>query len=465
MTEIPHQPATGASPEGAQAEAPDGPAAEVARQTNFRPAALARTDPAPGGKSSLPDPAASGTVLTLPARFGDYELLEEIARGGMGVVYKARQLRLDRVVALKMILQGGLACPESVQRFHREARAAAALAPPHIVAVYDNGELDGRHYFTMAHVEGASLRTVVKLSGLPPLPQAVAWLRAVTEAVAFAHQHGIIHRDLKPENVLLDGQGRPRVTDFGLAKRAEGDPALTGAGEVLGTPAYMAPEQALGKEVGPAADVYSLGGILYFLVTGQPPSQGRTVTEVLYQVVSVPPTPPSRLNPKVPPELEAVCLRCLAKAPADRYPSAEALLAALRDTALRTNTVAGPVPPEGGTLQPAGRSGPLARPKPPSNPSWGPAGRRPRRVGAGLAAAGWAARAAGLWLPFHAWAGSREQAPTPPVVSGTPGAKPTPEPQPAVKPPQPAPSVGLPKPAPPVEPVAGKSLRLPEKLR
>src|SRR5262249_11287362 len=180
---------------------------------------------------------------------------------------------------------GGSAPAEMVQRFHREARSAAALDHPNIVAIYDHGEQNGQHFFTMAYVEGASLRDIVRRDGLPAHPKAVEWMRGVTEAVAFAHANNIIHRDLKPENVLIDGQGRPRVTDFGLAKRTEGDPALTGAGDVLGTPAYMAPEQALGQQVGTAADIYSLGGILYFLLTGRAPFQGPSGTARLYPLL------------------------------------------------------------------------------------------------------------------------------------------------------------------------------------
>jgi hypothetical protein len=329
----------------------------------------------------------------------------------MGVVYKARQLSLDRTVALKMILPGGPASEELVQRFHREAKSAAALDHPNIVAIYDHGQQDGRHFFTMAYVEGASLRDIVRRDGVPPHPQVVEWMRGVIEAVAMAHAHNIIHRDLKPENVLIDKQGRPRVTDFGLAKRTEGDPALTGAGDVLGTPAYMAPEQALGKEVGPTADIYGLGGILYFLLTGRAPFQGPSVTAVLYQVVSERPVPPQRVNAQVPSELEVVCLRCLEKDPANRYPSAEALLAALRDAAARTDTLAGPSPLDAATLQPPGRAGAPNISKPmsggptlvmPAKPS------RARWIGMAVAAA--VLVAGGLWVALNGlpWGGEKQ---------------------------------------------------------
>jgi serine/threonine-protein kinase len=285
--------------------------------------------------TEAPPQAATAPFLPLPARFDDYELLEELARGGMGVVFKARQVSLNRLVALKMILDSGPLSDEAVRRFHREAQIAAALDHPNIVAIHASGQHDGRPFFTMAYVEGENLGEVVRRHGLPPPQQAADWLRVVAEAIGFAHQHGIIHRDLKPENVLLDRHGRPRVTDFGLAYQLE--PAalpgrLTVPGQVLGTPAYMAPEQALGKveAVGSATDVYSLGGILYFLLTGQMPFQARSVTEVLCQVMTAAPTPPRQVNPQAAPELEAICLRCLEKDPARRYPSAEALAAALR---------------------------------------------------------------------------------------------------------------------------------------
>jgi serine/threonine protein kinase len=286
--------------------------------------------PAPAPPTPAP-PAAPG--LQLPAPFGDYELLEEIARGGMGVVCKARHRELQRTVALKMILDGSLNSEEARERFRREARAAAALDHPNIVAIHDIGTHEGRCYFTMALVDGPSLKRSVQSGGVPAPAEAVRLMLAVTEAVAFAHEHGIIHRDLKPENVLIDPQGRPRVTDFGLAKRAgPEDPALTAAGEVIGTPAYMPPEQAAGDlaAVGPHTDVYSLGGILYFLLTGQPPFRGKSATEVLAQVILGEPTPPRQLNPQAPEVLEAICLKCLQKDPNKRYSSSAALAEELR---------------------------------------------------------------------------------------------------------------------------------------
>jgi hypothetical protein len=332
-------------------------------------------------------------ALALPARFDDYELLNEVARGGMGVVYKARQLSLNRVVALKMILEPGPLTAVAVQRFHREAQAAAALDHPNIVAVHASGQHDGRPYFTMAYVEGDNLREVVRRDGLPTPERAAALLTAVAEAVSYAHGHGIIHRDLKPENVLIDRHGRPRVTDFGLAYRPETPTMpdrLTHSGQVLGTPAYMSPEQAMSQPeaVGPATDVYSLGAILYFLLTGQPPFQGRTATEVLCRVLTTPPVPPRQVNPMASAALEAVCLRCLNKDPAQRYPSAEALAAALR-TALEDDRTTGAT----GAAPPAARPG------------------QSRWAWAGLAAAGLVGTAVVAWLVVSSW-GSRPAATT-----------------------------------------------------
>ena len=216
------------------------------------------------------DPNSESTVDDLPGAprpgepqaFGKYELVGEIARGGMGVVYRARQHGLDRVVALKMILGKG-ADPEGARRFLQEARAAAAIDHPNVVPIYDIGEGDGKPYFTMAFVDGPNLRAFVETRGVPSVATTVSLFAQIVAGVAHAHRQGIIHRDLKPANVLIDRDGRPRVTDFGLAKRTEVDTQLTATGQVVGTPQYMAPEQARdSKDVGPPADVYALGAIL-----------------------------------------------------------------------------------------------------------------------------------------------------------------------------------------------------------
>jgi eukaryotic-like serine/threonine-protein kinase len=296
-------------------------------------------DPAPGlgptisqtpnGGAAIGDPAESqGNLLR---SFGDYELLQELARGGMGIVYKARQRKLNRLVALKMILAGQLASVADVQRLYTEAGAAAQLDHPGIVPVYEIGEQQGQHFYSMGYVHGGSLAGCVKDGPLPPR-EAAGLVRKVAEAVAYAHGHGIIHRDLKPGNVLLDPDGQPKVTDFGLAKNLAGDSQLTGTGQVMGTPSYMPPEQAEGKfkEIGPAADIYSLGAILYCLLTGRPPFQAASVMETLKQVLEQEPVSPRELNTGVERDLETVCLKCLEKEPGKRYGSASLLSEDLR---------------------------------------------------------------------------------------------------------------------------------------
>jgi serine/threonine protein kinase len=253
----------------------------------------------------------------------------------MGVVYKARQVSLDRLVALKMILAGPYASTESVQRFHMEARAAARLQHPHLVAIHEVGAHDGQHYFSMDYVPGQNLAQCIADCPFPIADsgQVVRWLKTIAEAVHYAHQQGIIHRDLKPSNILIDSAGQPRITDFGLAKRLSDpqlstlNPQLTLTGQVLGSPNYVAPEQAAARqaEVGVASDVWSLGAILYHLLTGRPPFHAETPTETLHQVIHAEPVAPRALQRGVPCDLETICLKCLSKAPADRYPSAAAL--------------------------------------------------------------------------------------------------------------------------------------------
>src|SRR5438105_7764994 len=213
--------------------------------------------------------------------FGDYELLEEIARGGMGVVYKARQLSLNRTVAVKMILAGQLASPADVQRFRSEAEAAANLQHPNIVAIHEVAEQDGHHYFSMNYVEGKSLAQLIAEGGLriADFRKTAGYVKTIALAIHYAHQQGTLHRDLKPSNVLIDHSDQPRVTDFGLAKSVKRDSDLTLSGQILGTPNFMSPEQAAAKRgaIGPQSDVYSLGAILYFMLTGKPPHAGETV--------------------------------------------------------------------------------------------------------------------------------------------------------------------------------------------
>ncbi len=273
-------------------------------------------------------PAASAADWpTVPG----YAILGRLEPGGMGVVYRARQVALNRTVALKVIRAGAHAGSHERARFRIEAEAVASLAHPHIIPIYDYGECDGTPYLAMEFAEGGSLAR--RLGGRPTDPaQAAGLVETLARAVQFVHEHGLIHRDLKPANVLLSGEGVPKLADFGLAKRLDVDQGLTRSHAVLGTAGYMAPEQAAGNRhaLGPAADIYALGAILYETLTGQPPFWAETYELTIHRVLSEEPLPPTRLRPDVPPELEAICLRCLEKKPERRFASALELAEDLR---------------------------------------------------------------------------------------------------------------------------------------
>jgi serine/threonine-protein kinase len=272
-----------------------------------------------------PAPAAAGA---LPRSLDGYELLQEIGRGAMGVVYKAWDPRLKRYVALKLILGGEHASPVELSRFHSEAQAAAGLSHRNIMPVYQVGAADGLPYFCMKYIEGTTLAAKASQGPLPPR-EAARLVALIARAVDHAHQHGILHRDLKPSNVLIDEDDQPVVTDFGLAKRTHTGSSITGggltqSGAIVGTPSYMAPEQAVASasEVGPASDVYSLGAILYELLTGRPPFQAASAVDVLLLVRSEEAVRPRLLNPRIDADLEQICLKCLEKRPEHRYATA-----------------------------------------------------------------------------------------------------------------------------------------------
>jgi serine/threonine-protein kinase len=269
-------------------------------------------------------------TLAVSSQFGKYELLAEIGRGGMGVVYKAGQTDLGRSVALKMILASRLASVHDVRRFQREARAAGSLRHPHIVGIHEVGECHGQHYFTMDFIAGEDLAQRLA-RGPIDADAAAGLLLCVARAVDYLHSSGMIHRDLKPSNILIDERQQPFVTDFGLAKFFQSEDERTETGMIMGTPSYMSPEQAAGRtaEIGPQSDVYSLGAILYEMLTGRPPFSAGDAFNIRLQVLEQEPPAPSAVNPRVPHELERICLGCLEKNRADRYPSAEALAADL----------------------------------------------------------------------------------------------------------------------------------------
>ena len=259
-------------------------------------------------------------------KFGDYELLEEIGRGGQGVVYRARQRSLNRTVALKVIGLGTWATEAHLKRFRREAEAAARLQHPGIVPIHEVGERDSHCYFSMDFIEGGQLDEVVRREPMP-VRQAAELVTKVARIVAYAHEHGILHRDIKPGNILLDKSGEPHLADFGLARLVETESTLTRTKELMSTPSYMAPEQAVGNnaQITRATDVYGLGAVLYQLLTGHPPFAGGTTYETIKLLLDTEPRPPRQLNAKIDRELSTICLKCLEKDPKRRYSSALAL--------------------------------------------------------------------------------------------------------------------------------------------
>jgi serine/threonine protein kinase len=275
-------------------------------------------------------PEASAEPAAATPHIPGHTILGVLGRGGMGVVYQARDLQRQRLVALKMMLVGGHAGEQQLARFRTEAQAIARLQHPNIVQLYEMGQSEGHPFFSLEFVEGGSL--AAQLDGTAwPARKAARLVRTLARAVHHAHQRGIIHRDLKPANVLLAADDTPKITDFGLARQLDTSGCHTPSDAVLGTPSYMAPEQAgQSKHIGPAADVYALGAILYELLTGQPPFQGATSVDIIMQVVSDDPVAPRLLRPSVPADLEAICLKCLHKDPSKRYPSARALAKDLR---------------------------------------------------------------------------------------------------------------------------------------
>src|SRR5213595_1847662 len=276
--------------------------------------------------NGAPNNKKSASVAELLGELGDYELLEEIGRGGQGVVFRARQKSLNRTVALKVISLGQWASKAHLKRFRREAEAAASLDHPCIVPIYEVGERDGCCYFSMKFVEGGQLDEAVRRTPMP-MRQAAELMAKVARTVHYAHEHGILHRDIKPGNILLDANGEPHLTDFGLARLVEHGSTVTGSLEVMGTPSYMAPEQAVGNNaaVGKATDVYGLGAVLYELLTGRPPFAGETTYETIHLLLDSEPRQPRQWNRKIDRDLSAICLKCLEKGPRHRYASALAL--------------------------------------------------------------------------------------------------------------------------------------------
>ena len=288
-----------------------------------------------GGRTVPPPPAAGDSfvpgVTSLPARFGDYELVAEIGRGGMGIVYRAVQRSLGRVVAIKMLLRRDLASHADLARFRSEAEAAARLDHPSIVPIFEVGEHDGQPFYSMRFIEGTTLAKRLQAGPIPPREGSML-LAQVAEAVQAAHARGVLHRDLKPSNILIDTAGQPHVSDFGLAKRLEDDQTMTHTGAIIGTPCYMSPEQAAGSrgDVGPASDIWSLGAILYQVLAQRPPFQGSSPMDTLLAVLELDPPLPRSIDRQVDRDLELIALKTLQKPQDLRYASAGELAADLR---------------------------------------------------------------------------------------------------------------------------------------
>src|SRR6476659_4585819 len=298
------------------------------------PDAIGGVDSSAGSLDELSSDNAKPTLgvkeavraATMLGELGDYELLEEIGRGGQGVVFRARQKRLNRTVALKVISLGQWASKAHLKRFRREAEAAASLDHPCIVPIYEVDERDGSCYFSMKFVEGGQLDEVTRREPMP-IRRAVELIAKVARTVHYAHEHGILHRDIKPGNILLDAKGEPHLTDFGLARLVESESSVTHTLDVLGTPSYMAPEQAVGNNaaISSVTDVYGLGAVLYQLLTSQPPFAGGATYETIRLLLDTEPRQPRLLNPKIDRDLSTICLKCLEKDPKRRYSSALAL--------------------------------------------------------------------------------------------------------------------------------------------
>lgn len=308
---------------------PPSQAAPTAAAAGDPDATLARPAGPPPASPAMSMPPTAGAARAPARRFGNYDLVDTIAKGGMGIVYKAKHIKLNRIVALKMILSGKFADDFEVQRFYLEAEAAAKLRHPNIVGIHDIGECEGQHYFSMDYIEGKSLADLLKDQALAP-KHAAQLLQTIAAAMHYAHTEGVVHRDLKPSNVLLDAAGMPLITDFGLAKQVQGGGGkseMTMAGTVVGTPSYMPPEQAAGRieQVNVISDVYSLGAILYELLSGRPPFRGAGVMETLKQVLENEPVALRVLSPAIPRDLETICHKCLQKEPEKRYPTAKEL--------------------------------------------------------------------------------------------------------------------------------------------